>query len=153
MTGHAKFGVTRGVRGVTALANDRNRRQISESLLQSGAKRGVFRWLGPRDPVEPEWADAVLGLPGMNPDLSVSEVDALLDILHRGVVLIRHAAAARDAERAEAIADAIHNVPRLLKEGNRWGWTIAYLRTLFLEPLADRYPDLAGLHQPLEALR
>jgi hypothetical protein len=86
----------------------------------------------------------------MNPNLSVAQADALLEVLERGIVLIRLAAAKGDAVRAEAIADGVHNVPQLLREGHKWGWTVAYLHDLFLAPLIERYPDLAGLRQPLE---
>jgi hypothetical protein len=81
----------------------------------------------------------------MNPTLSAKETDALLDLLHRGLVLIRLAAMAGDTKRAEAIADALHNVPTLLKEGEKWSWTVAELRRLFLSGLTDEYPDLAYL--------
>jgi hypothetical protein len=40
-------------------------------------------------------------------------------------------------------------VPRLLREGQNRGWTVAGFRELFLAPLVERYPDLAGLDQPL----
>ena len=85
----------------------------------------------------------------MNGALSPREIDALLEVLHRGLVLIRLAACGGDAERAEAIADALHNVPRLLKEGDRWGWTVAGLHEMFLAPLVERYSDLAELQQLL----
>jgi hypothetical protein len=88
----------------------------------------------------------------VNPDLSSAQADALLEILERGVVRIRLAAAAGDAALAEAIADALHNVPRLLREGHKWGWTVAYFQDVFLAPLIERYPDLSGLRQPLEAV-
>ncbi|HSQ65571.1 MAG TPA: hypothetical protein VLM85_20265 [Polyangiaceae bacterium] len=86
----------------------------------------------------------------MNPTLSAQETDSLLEVLHRGLILIRLAAAGGDLVRAEAIADALHNVLRLLREGDKWGWTVAEFRERFLRPLIERYPDLAGLGQPLE---
>ncbi|MGH7283493.1 MAG: hypothetical protein ACRELY_18360 [Polyangiaceae bacterium] len=76
----------------------------------------------------------------MNPNLSSAEVDALLEVLHRGLILVRLAAMHGDAEKAEAISDAIHNVPPLLREGHQWGWSIDVFRAMFLEGLADRYP-------------
>jgi hypothetical protein len=88
----------------------------------------------------------------MNPALAAEEQDALLEILERGLVRIRLLAASGDAERAEAIADALHNVPRLLREGQKWGWTIEYFRELFLVPLVQRFPEFAGLAQPLERI-
>lgn len=85
----------------------------------------------------------------VNAALSKAETDALLDVLDRGLVLIRLAAMSRDAERAEAIADALHNVPGLLKQGDKWGWTITAFREMFLMPLVQRYPDLSGLERRL----
>jgi len=87
----------------------------------------------------------------MNLALKPEEADALLEVLERGLVRIRLLAAAGDVERAEAVADALHNVPRLLREGQKLGWTVAGFRELFLAPLVGRYPDLAGLEQPLAA--
>jgi hypothetical protein len=88
----------------------------------------------------------------VNPDLSTTDHDACLEILERGLVLIRLAAQAGDVERAEAIADALHNAPRLLREGHKWGWTVAGFRELFLNGLVARYPDLADLGRPLDEL-
>jgi hypothetical protein len=88
----------------------------------------------------------------MNPKLSGQEVDALLDVLESGLLRIRMAGLGGDAERAEAIADALHNVPRLLKEGHKWDWTVAGLRDLFIAPLVERYPDLAGLQERLRGV-
>jgi hypothetical protein len=88
----------------------------------------------------------------VNPNLSTAQADALLEILERGVLRIRLAAATGDAALAEAIADAVHNVPRLLREGYKWGWSVAYFQEVFLCPLIERYPDLAGLKQPLDTV-
>jgi hypothetical protein len=60
---------------------------------------------------------------------------------------------AGNAKRAEAIADALHNLPRLMREGQKWGWTIASFRLLFLDELVRQFPDLEGLAQPLDDLR
>lgn len=92
------------------------------------------------------------GCTRMNSALSTAETDALLEVLERGIVQIRLAAMAGDAARAEAIADALHNVPRLIREGHTWGWTVGGFRDLFLAPLVDRYADLAGLQQPLDVI-
>jgi hypothetical protein len=86
----------------------------------------------------------------MNPTLSTAEVDALLEILRRGLVQIRLVAGAGDSQRAEAIADALHNVPTLLREGHKWGWTLTGFRDVFLAGLIERYPEFEGLRQPLE---
>jgi hypothetical protein len=89
----------------------------------------------------------------VNPNLSPSEVDACLEILHRGLVEIRSSAAAGDCMRAEAIADALHNLPHLVSIGQRYDWTIATFLELFLEPLIERHPNLAYLREPLDSQR
>ncbi len=73
----------------------------------------------------------------MNLALSAAETDALLEVLRRGLIDIRSCAIDGDSEKAEAIADALHNVPRLLAEGDKWRWTIDGFRRLFLAPLAE----------------
>ncbi len=88
----------------------------------------------------------------MNPNLSPAELAACLEILYRGLVSIRLAALDGDTARAEAIADALHNLPHLLSVGHERGWDIAGFREMFLDPLVERYPDLAGLAQPLDGL-
>jgi hypothetical protein len=90
---------------------------------------------------------------GVNPNLSPAEGVACLEILYQGLLLIRSAGWTGDAARAAAIADALHNVPHLLTLGQAPGWTVETFRDLYLEPLIERYPDLAGLAQPLDALR
>ena len=87
----------------------------------------------------------------MNPALSTREIDACLEVLHRGLVQIRLAAIG-DAPRAAAIADALHNLPHLLSVGHEREWSIATFRALFLDPLAETYPECAGLTQPLDEL-
>jgi hypothetical protein len=82
--------------------------------------------------------------------LSAPETDALLEILARGLVRIRLLAGEGDTQRAEAVADALHNVPRLLLEGHKWGWTVAGFRDVFVAGLIERYPEFEGLRQPLE---
>jgi hypothetical protein len=88
----------------------------------------------------------------VNASLTSAEIEALLEVLHHGLIRIRLAGYAGDLTRAEAIADALHNVPRLILEGDRWGWSIAELRTLFLDDLTQRYPELAVIVQPLDGL-
>lgn len=87
-----------------------------------------------------------------NPNLSPAETDACLEVLYRGLVQVRMLATGGDAERAEAIADALHNLPHLLSRGDQYGWDLTMFRSLFLDPLIERFPDLAGLAQPLDAL-
>ena len=88
---------------------------------------------------------------GVNPNLSVDEIDALLEVLRRGLILVRLAAMHGDAAKAEAISDALHNVPPLLLEGHEWGWSVDVFRSIFLEVLADRYPgEFAELSEPLD---
>jgi hypothetical protein len=86
----------------------------------------------------------------MNPTLCTAEVDALLEVFARDLVQIRRVAGAGDPRRGEAIADALHNLPTLLREGHRWGWTVAGFRDVFLAGLIERYPEFEGLRQPLE---
>lgn len=86
----------------------------------------------------------------MNGTLSARDVDALLEVLERGLVEIRLAAMSGQTKRAEAIADALHNVPRLLSEGQRHGWSVAAFRELFLAPLLAEHPDLVALQEPLD---
>jgi len=88
----------------------------------------------------------------MNPNLTPDECAACLEILYRGLVQIRLAGMDGNAERAAAIADALHNLPRLLSVGDKYGWDLATFKALFLAPLGERYPDLAGLSQPLDDL-
>jgi hypothetical protein len=88
----------------------------------------------------------------MNPALSAAEMDALLEVLDRGIVGIRWLAGRGDAKRAEDVADALQNVPRLVNEGQKRGWTLADFRSLFLTPLVERYPDLAWLEEPLNEI-
>ena len=89
----------------------------------------------------------------MNPELSTTHQDACLEILERGLVHIRLAAMGGDAKRAEAIADALHNLPRLMREGQKWRWSISGFRRLFLDELVRQFPDLQGLAQPLDELQ
>jgi len=88
----------------------------------------------------------------MNPNLTSEERTACLEILYRGLVQIRLAGIDGNAERAEAIADALHNLPHLLSLGHERGWDLLTFKALFLAPLAEKYPDLAGLSQPLDEL-
>ena len=80
----------------------------------------------------------------MNPKLSGEEIDALLQVLARGLVLIRAACQAEDNKRAEAIADALHNLPHLLRDRDPT-WNPDEFRRLFLDPAIRAYPDLQEL--------
>ena len=73
----------------------------------------------------------------MNAQLTAAETDAPLEMLDKALVQIRMATWQGDLKRAEAIADAVHNVPRLLCEGDRHGWTVSEFRRLFLAPLIE----------------
>lgn len=88
----------------------------------------------------------------LNPNLSPAELAACLEILYRGLMSIRVSALDGDAARVEAISDALHNLPHLLSVGHERGWTLAGFREMFLDPLLERYPDLAALAQPLDGL-
>lgn len=88
----------------------------------------------------------------MNPNLTPAECTACLEVLERGLLQIRLASAGGNAQRAEAIADALHNLPRLLSVGHKYDWDLATFKELFLAPLIEQYPDLAGLSQLLDDL-
>jgi hypothetical protein len=88
----------------------------------------------------------------MNSMLSPKAMEACLEVLYRGLVEIRMASLGNDSVRAEAIADALHNLPHLLSDGDRRGWTIAKFREFFLADLVHRFPDLVGLDETLRAV-
>lgn len=88
----------------------------------------------------------------MNPNLTPEECDACLEILYRGLVRIRMAAMEGNVQQAEVVADALHNLPHLLSVGHKYGWDLATFKELFLAPVCEKYPDLAGLSQPLDEL-
>ena len=79
----------------------------------------------------------------MNRSMSPEEIDPLLELLEHGLVAIRIAALDGDTERAFAIADALHNVPRLILAGDTWGWTLAELHDSFLDGLVATLPSFA----------
>jgi hypothetical protein len=73
--------------------------------------------------------------------LSPADRDSCLEILQRGLVSIRSAAMAGDAKRAEALADALHNLPRLLRQDPPAGWSLQGFEEMFLRGLKDAYPE------------
>jgi hypothetical protein len=88
----------------------------------------------------------------MNESLSSREVHTCLLLLECALVRIRAACWSKDLARAEALADAFHNLPRLLLEG-RNSWTIAGFERLFLDELVAKYPEFAGMQHELRAAR
>lgn len=72
----------------------------------------------------------------------------LLEIMYRGFIAIRTAGWVGDAEKAAAIADALHNAPHLVSSGSQSeaDWTIDGFRRLFLDELIAKYPDPSRLH-------
>ena len=64
-------------------------------------------------------------------------------ILHRGLVLIRYACQCEEYEKAEAIADALHNLPTELARGR----VEPEFAEHFLEPLIQKHPELAELRE------
>ena len=70
-------------------------------------------------------------LAATNPNLTPDQHSACLEILHRGLVQIRIASVEGDTARAEAIADALHNLPHLLGVGHERGWDLATFVELF----------------------
>jgi hypothetical protein len=88
----------------------------------------------------------------MNPKLTPEESAACLEILYRGLIHIRLDAIDGKTDRVEAVADALHNLPHLLSVGHERDWDLDKFRQFFLAPLIERFPDLAGLSQPLDEL-
>jgi hypothetical protein len=86
----------------------------------------------------------------MNESLTPAERDRCLLLLERALVHIRAACCARDLAKAEAIADAFHNLPRLLLE-SRPAWTLDGFDQLFLAGLVEQYPEFEGLRELLGA--
>ena len=76
------------------------------------------------------------------------ELDAYLRFLGRAIVLVRLACMSRDVERAETIADAVHNLPLLLVGGGH-APELARFDELYVRPLVTRYPDLDELRHQL----
>jgi hypothetical protein len=76
---------------------------------------------------------------------------AYLDLLHRGLVLLRNFAHAGDVELCRIEADHLHNVPTLLHEGNepRHVYYICEERGLYLQRLrelvATAYLEQSGI--------
>jgi len=85
----------------------------------------------------------------VNPALTPNDFDACLLSLERALVHARLACWDNNVEKATAIVDAFHNLPRLLlgpKPG--WptaDWSVKGHNEMFLKPLLERYPDLQGL--------
>jgi hypothetical protein len=84
----------------------------------------------------------------MSRDLSRQEMDACLLSLERALVMARDACAQGDVEKAEALIDAFHNLPRLLlgkrSAAGTADWSLRSHNELFLAPLLERYPTLRG---------
>lgn len=74
---------------------------------------------------------------------------AWMEVLQRGLVYIRAACQAGDTSRAEAIADALHNIPAIV--AGRDHYTLDDALNLFLLPLVKRYPDLQPLLDALNS--
>jgi hypothetical protein len=85
----------------------------------------------------------------VNPELSEEELEALLDVLVRGLCSIRRAAGMGKAREARAIAEALHNVPAVLKKGSHF--SLAYVRER-LAALSEVYPEQAAIARPLGRL-
>ncbi|MBI5534592.1 MAG: hypothetical protein HY898_17835 [Deltaproteobacteria bacterium] len=73
----------------------------------------------------------------MNRTIEEEQFDACLGVLYQGLIAIRLAGWAGDATRCAQIADALHNLPDLLRTGHSRGWTVEQFVDLFLDPLAS----------------
>ncbi|HEU4404586.1 MAG TPA: hypothetical protein VFS43_04760 [Polyangiaceae bacterium] len=69
--------------------------------------------------------------------------DELLLALERALIDIRMACYEGDVKRAEAIADAFHNLPRLLMSERPAGWSVGAFVMCFLAPLGDDYAAMS----------
>jgi hypothetical protein len=85
----------------------------------------------------------------MSSAIPPDEAEAVVILLARGLCQIR---LCQDIDRARAIADALHNVPDLLRPDGPSYWTLERLQP-YLDHLAARYPDLGLLQQSLEPFR
>ncbi len=70
--------------------------------------------------------------------------DAYLELMRRGRVALRHAAWLGDAERLEAIADALLDLPHLLSACVRHSRPAESLREMFVARLRRTHPELAA---------
>jgi hypothetical protein len=77
----------------------------------------------------------------MNSTMCDEQKDACLRVLYEGLVAIRAAAWDGDAARCEQLADALHNLPDLVRAGDHLGWTVEAYVKMFLEPLVDDMPQ------------
>lgn len=68
----------------------------------------------------------------MNSTLSDEQKDACLRVLYEGLIAIRVAGWEGDAPRCAQIADALHNLPDLVRDRNSRGWTLQEFVELFL---------------------
>lgn len=73
----------------------------------------------------------------MNKSLSDEQIDACLLVLYHGLLAIRVAGYRGDARRCADLADALHNLPDLIRDGEHRGWTMEQFVEMFLEPLAQ----------------
>jgi hypothetical protein len=83
----------------------------------------------------------------MNTRLSSRETDTCLWLLEWALVQTRAACWSKDIEKAQALADAFHNLPRLLM-GTPETWTLAGFER-FLDGLIAKYPEFVGLREEL----
>lgn len=71
----------------------------------------------------------------MNKTLSDEQIDACLVVLYQGLLAIRMAGYRGDAPRCAELADALHSLPDLIRNGDSRAWTIEQFVEMFLEPL------------------
>jgi hypothetical protein len=88
----------------------------------------------------------------VNPRLSEQEVQSCLSLLEHVLVSIRGACWSEEFDKAEALADAVHNLPRLLL-GMYESLTLEGFESAFLEGLIETYPEFAGLRHILRPVR
>jgi hypothetical protein len=80
----------------------------------------------------------------MSDRIDEARLDGYLELLRSTIIQARAACWDGDVERAEAILDAVHNLPGFLL-GKEYPEFDSTFRDHYLEPLVERYPDLVGL--------
>lgn len=80
----------------------------------------------------------------MNERIATERFDSYLRLLQRMTILARSACQAGDPIRAEAILDAVHNLPRFLIGEERAEFEADFVK-FYMLPLLGRYPDLGFL--------
>ena len=85
----------------------------------------------------------------MNRALTDEQKDACLRVLYEGLIAIRMAAWHGDAALCDEIADALHNLPDLVRLGDEQGWSVEDFVRLFLGPREGEFIQAAAWREAL----